>query len=259
MNTDMLYFLKLSNFNQRLFGTQKLKIVKESLVEIGFFYYLYIFITNIGLIVFLISECYTTVNNFHDYEILAISVIVCIGFILLVFSILISAIQNIFIAPKYSKNIFILLLKIEKYLGPLGGNYKKTLIFQHVMYYGIKTSFYIYEIYMWLNFTSSHFYGFYFTSLYHYLTIYFELDVFYLSLEVNIVARYLERINEILLKYYFTKDKYTLQNGILMKFWKNSDANLIKNLNIKKLTLSVKILSEIINNINSCYGMKVFI
>lgn len=252
MNSDIFYFLKLFNSIQCLFGIKKLKIEKKLIVETGFFNYLYIFILSTILSAFTISECYINIKIFHKYQIVVICAIVSMGYILLSFSIVTAGIQNIFTSPKHSEKIFELMLDIEKYLGPPGRNFKKSLIFQHFTYFGLRISFYIYDL-------SASLYSFYFTSLYHFIMIHLELEVFYATLKINIVARYFEKINEHLLKFYSHENKYDEQDPILLKIWRNSDKNIVKNLNIRKLTMSVQMLSEIVNSVNSSYGMKVLL
>lgn len=250
--SDIHYFLKICNFLGWILGVQKSKIQSHMIVETGYFYRVYVIVLTTFLAIPTIHKMVvaTFLNlPYLTYKLEYIIILNDIGVILLSFTIIISAIQNILTSSSTSCKIFKLYVEIEKYLGPLGNNFRRSLLFYHGMYLIIKILFVLYELFMWEFSNTS-------IIIRHLMVTIMEIEVFHYAMKIIIVARYFETINA-LVNMCENQNIY-VGDSILLRIWKKNESMKFKNkFNPINLMVMVEKLTEVVDKIHSCYRVKV--
>lgn len=242
---------KIYNYIDWFFGIRKLIATEGKIVKTGYFYRIIFFIITLCVMIIIVNRnIYSIYSETNDTSII-LTALITLSYLVMVIAYFIMMIQNISFCPNETMKVFVLFSDLEKCLGTINRNHNITVLFQHVLIISFKLILSIIEINLWdINYLD--------IIPYHFLMLSFELEILHFIIEVNIVARYFEKLNNHLNFHLDGIPVNCLYDGILLKFWKSNCENLSgSNIDTKSLIFIVDKLANVIGSLNFCYGTKV--
>lgn len=226
-------FIQIHQYICFLLGTQKLRLENGKIFKIGKAYKIVFIIIATYFIFKFIMDTSNFMKSTSEKNAGIFGFVISITYFTLVMTYVVVIVQSLTVSPKHFKRLMTIFTEIDDDLKFEDRSFFVRIISEYIIFFCIEffmMSFNLYSMnYQFDTFPSE-----------QYMLFCIEVECFHCLFEMNMVTRRVEKFNK------------QLQN----EEYSQTD-NLSDNIDVDKLLGTISKLSEAINYINKCYGIKV--
>lgn len=238
------------------FGTQKLKIYNNKIVETSGFYKIYSLFLLVCVPTIIINELLRYLNQAYGKTPTTVIVILVLTYTTQCFNYMVTLINGIFYS-KILKKILENLMKIDCILEDVDFTFKLNFVFAIIIYFILKSAQIL------IDFVSWNLMLYRIMIIFYFMSNSLDFEILHFVIKLNIVAKQFEVLNQNLILYGLKNHNIELsdlerKSNILHKIWKNRLSNKrCESMHIDQILKVYKILLDTVDDLNSFYGLMV--
>lgn len=257
MSSDLCRLIETYKYTKFIIGTQKIKICKGTVVEMGLLYKIYSWFLGLVLPAIIFTHVIQFIKNSLGKFIITMFIVIILTHSTLATFHIMSTISK----SKFFKNIVQGIIEFDNILNIQ--NIKKPFLYPKLclvlIFYIVLKIFQIF--YDYLSWDSP---SYILIVPFYLISCIMEIEVGYFVVETNILARRFEILNELLKNYgtnklHMTKMHIETDFGILHRIWENKNGNLEKFhcSDLYRFMKAYKILVDVTKEMSNYYGLTV--